>query len=45
VVAAGSTVTKNVPPRTVVKGTPATILMTREEYEAKKKAFITARQR
>lgn len=45
VVAAGSTVTKDVPPRTVVKGTPATILMTREEYEAKKKAFVNARQR
>lgn len=45
VVAAGSLVTKDVPPRTVVKGTPATILMTREEYEAKKKAFINARKR
>lgn len=45
VVAAGSTVTKDVPPRTVVKGTPATTLMTREEYEAKKKTFIDARQR
>ena len=45
VVAAGSVVTKDVPPRTVVKGTPATRLMTREEYEAKKKTFIDARQR
>ncbi|MCK4474933.1 N-acetyltransferase [Candidatus Bathyarchaeota archaeon] len=45
VVAAGSIVTKDVPPRTVVKGTPATRLMTREEYEAKKKAFINAKQR
>jgi UDP-2-acetamido-3-amino-2,3-dideoxy-glucuronate N-acetyltransferase len=45
VVAAGSLVTKDVPPRTVVKGTPATMLMTREEYEAKKKVFINARQR
>jgi UDP-2-acetamido-3-amino-2,3-dideoxy-glucuronate N-acetyltransferase len=45
VVAAGSLVTKDVPQRTVVKGTPATILMTREEYEAKKKAFTHARQR
>jgi UDP-2-acetamido-3-amino-2,3-dideoxy-glucuronate N-acetyltransferase len=44
-VAAGSLVTKDVPPRTVVKGMPATMLMTREEYEAKKKAFINARQR
>ena len=45
VVAAGSVVTKDVPPRTLVKGTPATRLMTREEYEAKRKAFINARQR
>jgi acetyltransferase-like isoleucine patch superfamily enzyme len=45
VVAAGSLVTKHVPPETVVKGTPAKILMTREEYEAKKKVFINARQR
>jgi acetyltransferase-like isoleucine patch superfamily enzyme len=45
VVAAGSLVTKDVPPGTVVKGTPATTLMTREEYEAKKKVFINARQR
>jgi UDP-2-acetamido-3-amino-2,3-dideoxy-glucuronate N-acetyltransferase len=45
VVAAGSTVTKDVPPRMVVKGAPAAVFMTREEYEAKKKAFINARQR
>jgi UDP-2-acetamido-3-amino-2,3-dideoxy-glucuronate N-acetyltransferase len=45
VVAAGSIVTKDVPPRTVVKGTPSKILMTREKYEAKKKVFINARQR
>lgn len=45
VIAAGSIVTKDVPPRTVVKGTPSKILMTREEYEAKKKVFINARQR
>jgi UDP-2-acetamido-3-amino-2,3-dideoxy-glucuronate N-acetyltransferase len=45
VVAAGSIVTKDVSPRTVVKGTPALALMTREEYEDKKKAFINAKQR
>jgi UDP-2-acetamido-3-amino-2,3-dideoxy-glucuronate N-acetyltransferase len=45
VIAAGSIVTKDVPLRTVVRGTPATALMTREEYEAKKKEFINARQR
>jgi acetyltransferase-like isoleucine patch superfamily enzyme len=44
VVAAGSTVTKDVPPGTVVKGIPAKQMMTREEYEAKRKAFIDARK-
>ena len=39
VVAAGSVVTKNVTPKTVVIGTPAKPMMTREEYEAKRKAF------
>jgi UDP-2-acetamido-3-amino-2,3-dideoxy-glucuronate N-acetyltransferase len=39
VVAAGSTVTKNVAPRTVVMGTPAKPTMTREEYEAKRDVF------
>jgi acetyltransferase-like isoleucine patch superfamily enzyme len=40
VVAAGSVVTKDVAPATVVKGTPAEPMMTRKEYEAKKKAFV-----
>lgn len=40
VVAAGSVVTKDVPSKTVVKGIPAKPVMTREEYETKKKAFI-----
>jgi len=39
VVAAGSVVTKDVAPETVVMGIPAKPMMTREEYEAKKKAF------
>lgn len=39
VVAAGSTVTKDVPPKTVVMGSPAKPIMTRDEYEAKKKVF------
>jgi len=40
VVAAGSVVTKDVAPETVVKGIPAKPTMTRKEYETKKKAFI-----
>jgi len=39
VVAAGSVVTKDVAPETVVIGIPAKPMMTREEYETKKKAF------
>jgi acetyltransferase-like isoleucine patch superfamily enzyme len=40
VVAAGSVVTKDVPSGVVVVGVPATKLMTRKEYEAKKKVFV-----
>ncbi len=39
VVAAGSIVTRDVPPYTVVAGTPAKPIMSREEYEEKKKRW------
>ena len=45
VIGGGSVVTKNVPPRTVASGVPATVVMTLEEYEAKRKAFIAARRK
>jgi len=41
VIAAGSVVTKNVPSGIVVKGVPAKRMMTREEYEKRKKRFLT----
>lgn len=44
VVAAGSVVTKDVQPRTVVKDIPAKPMMTRQEYETKRKRFIEARK-
>jgi len=40
VVAAGSIVTADVPEGIVVKGNPAKKIMTREDYEKRKKAFI-----
>ena len=44
VIAAGSVVTKDVPPNTVAKGIPAKPTMTRQEYEIKRKKFISARK-
>ncbi|MGZ4851026.1 MAG: acyltransferase [Candidatus Bathyarchaeia archaeon] len=45
VIGGGSVVTKNVPPRTVSTGVPAKVIMTLEEYEAKREAFIKGRKR
>jgi acetyltransferase-like isoleucine patch superfamily enzyme len=45
VVAAGSVVTKDVAAKTVVKGVPAKPVMTRKEYEAKKKSYVEKRPR
>jgi acetyltransferase-like isoleucine patch superfamily enzyme len=40
VIGAGSVVTKNVPPGKVFTGVPAKEIMTKEEYEVKREAFI-----
>lgn len=45
VVGGGSVVTKNVPPRTVLCGVPAKVVMTLKEYEAKRDAFVKARSK
>ena len=42
VVGGGSVVSKDVPPKTVVAGTPAKKVMSLEAYEAKREAFVKA---
>jgi len=44
IVAAGSVVTKDVPANIVVKGVPAENMMTRDEYEAKRRQFVKSRK-
>ncbi|MGD0644468.1 MAG: acyltransferase [Candidatus Bathyarchaeia archaeon] len=45
VIGGGSVVTKNVPPRTIVTGVPAKVIMTLQEYEGKRGVFINARRK
>jgi acetyltransferase-like isoleucine patch superfamily enzyme len=45
VVGGGSVVAKNVPPRTVCMGVPAAVVMSLEEYEAKRDGFIEERRK
>jgi len=45
VIGGGSVVTKNVPPRTVSTGVPAKMVMTLQEYEAKRDEFIKTRHK
>ena len=45
VIGGGSVVTKNVPAQTVWAGAPAKAVLTLQEYEAKREAFIDSRKR
>ena len=45
VIGGGSVVTKNVPPCSVLAGVPAKVVMTLEEYEAKREDFIHSRSK
>jgi acetyltransferase-like isoleucine patch superfamily enzyme len=45
VVGGGSVVAKDVPARTVVAGAPAKVVMSLEQYEAKREAFIKAKSK
>jgi acetyltransferase-like isoleucine patch superfamily enzyme len=45
VIAAGSVVTKDVSAGIVVKGSPAETMMTRSEYESRRKKFVVDRKR
>jgi len=45
VVGGGSVVAKDVPPKTVVAGTPARKIMSLEAYESKRNAFIKAQRK
>jgi acetyltransferase-like isoleucine patch superfamily enzyme len=44
VIAAGSIVTEDVPASTVVKGVPARPMMTRQEYNARREAFVKSQK-
>jgi len=45
VIAAGSVVTKDVSAETVVKGVPAKLMMTKKEYETRRKEFVKTKKR
>ena len=45
VIGGGSVVTKNVAPKTIMAGCPARVMMSLEEYEAKRAAFISERSK
>jgi UDP-2-acetamido-3-amino-2,3-dideoxy-glucuronate N-acetyltransferase len=45
VVGGGSVVTKDVPPKTVVAGCPAKKVMTLEQFEKKREAFLAEKQK